>query len=265
MIRVEERKVLAGKIAWAPRGPTGCRAEFSLSMPPGFEEHLKAEGFSLLITDPWVKSEGTFNDVRQLKPKTIWLDLSVGKDVIFKNFHTQMRKGVRRAARGGISIETTCNPEKIDKFVDLCSSIGHKKGFQPRLTADLIKFLLRHSGNDADVEAMQFVALKDNNVGSGLFVLRVGESVHQIFSGTNRDLRQDRVGEACQWGVIEWAVARGCTRYDLETIDRINNPSVYEFKKRLGGEQVTLQGHTHTPLKFSGRVMSWLIRLGARG
>jgi peptidoglycan pentaglycine glycine transferase (the first glycine) len=269
MIRVEERKVLGGKIAWAPRGPTGRTADMSLSVPPGFEERLRAEGFALLVCDPWVavgdRPATSRNAARHLKPQTIWLDLSVGTDVIFKNCHTQMRKGVRRAARAGIRVETTSDAEPIGEFVALCSSISHAKGFELRLTSALIEFLLQHSASDANVEAAQFVALKEGRVGSGLFVLRVGENVHQIFGATDRNMRQDRVGEACQWAVIEWAIARGCTRYDLEGIDPANNASVYEFKKRLGGEEITLCGHVHVPLNLFGRAMSGLIRFGAKG
>jgi lipid II:glycine glycyltransferase (peptidoglycan interpeptide bridge formation enzyme) len=236
----------------------------SLSLPPGFEERLKAEGFSLLISDPWVSvADGAATaavNARHPKVQTIWLDLSVGADVIFKNFHTQMRKGVRRAERAGIRVETTDDPERINEFVAHCSDISREKGFELRVTSALIDALLRDA-KEQDVEAAQFVSLKDGKLASGLFVLRVGQSVHQIWGGTNRDLRQDRVGEACQWGVIDWAIARGCTRYDLEGIDPLNNLSVYEFKKRLGGEEITLRGHVHTPLTFAGRAMSWLSRL----
>lgn len=266
MIRVEERRVLGGKIAWAPRGPTGRTADLSLSLPPGFEKHLKAEGFSLLISDPWVRTTGRLaagrDDVWRPKPRTIWLDLSVGGDVIFKNFHKHVRNGVRRAARAGIRVETTSDPKRIGEFADLCSTISARKGFELRMTSTLINTLLNHSKNSEDVEAVQFVSLKDSKLGAGLFVLRVGQSVHQIGGGTNRDLRTERVGEACQWGVIDWALGRGCTRYDLEGIDPANNPSGYEFKKRLGGEEITLPGHAHTPLNLSGRAMSWVIRFG---
>jgi lipid II:glycine glycyltransferase (peptidoglycan interpeptide bridge formation enzyme) len=51
-------------------------------------------------------------------------------------------------------------------------------------------------------------------------------------------------------------VSLGCTRYNLEGIDPINNPSVYEFKKRLGGEEVTLYGYKHLPLNSVGRLTS---------
>lgn len=261
MIRVEERQIgPIAKIAWAPRGPTGETAEFSLSTPPGFLERLRAEGFSLLITDPWIKVNGGAancpDDVGGATPRTIWLDLSQGADTVFQSFHKLTRWGVRRAARGGVVAQTTSDAGRIRDFVNLCVSISDRKGFELRVTPAMIQTLLSLSSDSEYVKAAQFVSLKDSKLGSGLFVIRVGRSLHQIWGGTDRDFRQDHVGEACQWAVIEWAVAEGCTRYDLEGIDPISNPSVYEFKRRLGGEEVTLYGYKYFPLSSVGRLAS---------
>jgi hypothetical protein len=261
MIRVEERKFgPIAKIAWAPRGPAGETAELTLSTPPGFPERLRAEGFSLLITDPWIKVNGGAanfpDDVSGATPKTIWLDLSQGTDAIFQNLHTQTRKGVRRAARSGVVVETASEPARIGEFANLCASISDRKGFKLQVTPAMIGTLLSLAADSEHVKTAQFISLKDGKLGSGLFVICVGRNIHQIWGGTNRDLRQERVGEACQWATIEWAVALGCTRYDLEGIDPINNPSVYEFKKRLGGKEVTLYGHKHLPLSSVGRLTS---------
>jgi hypothetical protein len=269
MIRVEERKVLGGKIAWAPRGPTGRTADMSLSVPIGFDERLQAEGFSLLISDPWVDMSNVpprrDAEVVRSGPQTIWLDLSAGKDIVFKNLHKHVRNGVRRAAKEGVTVETTCDPVRITEFIDLCSRISIRKGFELRVTSEFLKVILDGSKDHKDTEAVLFESRKAGKLGAGLIILRVGKSAHMISAGTNRDLRQERVGEACQWGVIEWAIARGCTRYDLEGIDPANNRSVYEFKKRLGGEEIALRGHVHRPLNLTGRAMSWLIRSGAHG
>ena len=269
MIRIEERKVFGGKIAWGPRGPTGRTADLSLSIPPGFDEYLKAEGFWLLVCDPWVGiglgSSTARRDARRPRPQTIWINLSLGKDVVFENLHKHVRNGIRRAAKAGVSVETTSDPDRIFEFVDLCRSISVRKGFELRVTSAFIGTLVEHSKNNSDIEAALFVSLKDGKLGAGLFILRAGRSVHLIAAGTNRDMRQERVGEACHWGVIEWAIERGCTRYDLEGIDPANNPSVYEFKKRLGGKEITLHGHEHRPLNFPGRALSRLIRLRANG
>jgi peptidoglycan pentaglycine glycine transferase (the first glycine) len=261
MIRVEERKIgPIAKIAWAPRGPAGETAELSLSTPPGFSERLRAEGFSLLITDPWIKVNGEAthspDDVGGTRPRTIWLDLSQGADAIFQGFHKLTRWGVRRAVRGGVVVQATSDAGRIGDFVNLCVSISDRKGFEPRVTPEMIYTLLSLSSYSENMKAVQFVSLKDSKLGSGLFVIRVGRSLHQIWGGFNRDFRQDHAGEACQWAVIEWALAQGCTRYDLEGIDPINNPSVYQFKRRLGGEEVTLHGHKHFPVSCIGRLAS---------
>ena len=83
-------------------------------MPPGFEERLRAEGFALLICDPWVEDRETaqpYAKAARTKPQTIWIDLSAGKDAVFSNLHKHVRNGVRRAAKTGVNVETTCDPD----------------------------------------------------------------------------------------------------------------------------------------------------------
>jgi lipid II:glycine glycyltransferase (peptidoglycan interpeptide bridge formation enzyme) len=82
--------------------------------------------------------------------------------------------------------------------------------------------------------------------------------MHQIWGAMDRELRQERVGEAVQWAAMNWAFERGCTRYDLEGIDPAGNPSVYAFKKRLGGNETTLAGKEYYPLGFRGRLLAWI-------
>jgi hypothetical protein len=132
--------------------------------------------------------------------------------------------------------------------------------FSPRSV--VIIQLLNHSSKADSVEVVLFVSLKDDNLGAGPLIFR---HVHLIWAGTNRDMKQERVGEACLWGIVDRAIGHGCTRYNLEGIDLVNNPSVYEFKKRLGGDEIILHGHLHKPLNFIGRSTSRLIRLGANG
>ena len=67
-----------------------------------------------------------------------------------------------------------------------------------------------------------------------------------------------RVGEAVQWGAIEWALDRGCTLYDLEGIDPERAPTVYAFKKKMGGREVMLAGKQYSASSFAGRTLAWL-------
>ena len=72
-----------------------------------------------------------------------------------------------------------------------------------------------------------------------------------------------RAGEAVHWAAIEWGLAMGCTRYDLEGIDPQGNPGTYKFKKKMGGTEVALSGKRYIPIGTYGRIVSWLAaRLG---
>ena len=260
MVRFEERRIPGvGRVAWAPRGPTGATPSVLKEVHRDFMGRLKRSGFILAVTDPWFAAEATSSQSRKgpVKPHTIWIDLGQGKDVLWKNFHTQMRKGVRRAARGGVVVDQTRTREDVGRFFALCRGISEAKGFRLPGSLPLMERLLR-DGEQNEVEGRLFVARHEGRLAAGLFILRCGRSVHQIWGASDRDLSQQRVGEAVQWAVMEWAIEQGCQLYDLEGIDPVNNPGVYGFKKKMGGEEVTLAGKQFYPLCRRGRVAAWL-------
>ncbi len=256
MMRFEERRVPGvGRIAWAPRGPTGTDA---LVAPEGLAERLRLAGFALLVTDPWVPVASATADKPPLstRPRTIWVNLEIGEEAVWNALHPQMRKGVRRADRGNVVVETTEDARAISSFVSLCAETSRRKGFDLRVSEELVRTLLKCAPG-SDAEAALFVARHGSSFGSGLFTIRVGRSIHQIWGATSRDLRQQRVGEAVQWAAMKWAFEHRCTLYDLEGIDPTSNRSVYEFKRRLGGDALTLTGKQYLPLSARGRIIAW--------
>ncbi len=263
MIRVEERVVRGvGSIAWAPRGPVGHSTESSVAIPSEFKRILRKGGFSLLSVDPWVRvSPKEQEALGSVRPMTVWLDLSKGVDALFSNFHPQLRKGIRRAERGGVEIEDVREDERIAEFVSHCTSISHRKGFELRVSKEIIQAILDESRGNPVLDAALIVSKKDGVFGSGLFVMRLGRAMHQIWGATNRALKEDRVGEACQWATIRWAIERGCERYDLEGIDPQNNRPVYDFKRRFNGDEVFLHGMANHPLDLRGRALALAIKL----
>lgn len=257
MMRVEERRLPGvGRIAWAPRGPAGIEV---LVPPDGLAQRLRSAGFLLLVTDPWIRVDSAVLDEPSMRrrPRTIWIDLSAGEDAVWNAFHPQLRKGARRADRGNVVVETTHDLREISTFVALCAETSRQRGFDLRVSESLVAALLAEPAPESDVEAALFVAKRDSAFGSGLLVIRVGRSVHQIWGATSRELRQERVGEAVQWAATKWALQRHCTRYDLEGIDPATNKTVYEFKKRMGGDEVALAGKHYMPLGARGRVVAW--------
>jgi lipid II:glycine glycyltransferase (peptidoglycan interpeptide bridge formation enzyme) len=214
----------------------------------------------VLITDLWAPLEHTqvLGHQNSRRPQTIWLNLERGPEIVWEGFHPQMRKGVRRAERGGVMTLETRDAGHIKAFVALCQETGRRKGFDARVSEDIIKLLIDNGKGGQDVETALIVGMRGAELGSGLFLIRVGKSIHQIWGASNRELRQERVGEAVQWAAMQWAFKRGCTLYDLEGIDPVNNVGVYEFKRRMGGSEVMLVGKQHYPLCVRGQLASWL-------
>ena len=66
--------------------------------------------------------------------------------------------------------------------------------------------------------------------------------------------------EEVQWAVMEWAIDNGCELYDLEGIDPVNNPGTYQFKKKMGGRVVKLNGLSLTPLTPLGALVKVMFR-----
>jgi hypothetical protein len=260
LARIEQRRVPGGWIGWIPRGPAGSTmsgSDFSTFLA----QELRREGMVLLITDSWV--EQTVNPQLQnvSSVRTIWIDLSAGRDAVWKNLDKQWRYGVGRARRLGVTLDVATHPDEIAQFAALCSAAAERKGFVLPGSKPLMQELLRCKGGE--VEGRLFLAHLKGGIRAGAFIIRCGRSLHYFWGCTDRSTPQVRAGEAVHWAAIEWGLAMGCTRYDLEGIDPQGNPGTYKFKKKMGGTEVTLSGKHYIPIGTYGRIASWLAaRLG---
>ena len=257
LARVEARRVpLLGTVAWIPKGPV---AGNGIDPIPSLMRYLTQQGCIMGAWAPWKQHVGQALEGQVPEagaaPRTIWLDLTLGKEQLLRNLDTQWRYGVGRATREGVSIVETTAAEDIQQFHALCVQISLAKGFELPASLPLMQQLLTLSSPDDPVEARLFAARVENQLVGGVFILRAGKHVHYIWGGVDREHSRVRAGEALQWAVIEWGLAQGCTLYDLEGIDPVNNPGTYQFKKKMGGQEVTLAPQTQLPLNWRG----WLV------
>ena len=258
MARVETRKLpILGKVAWIPRGlsvPTGV---VSVDIEAAFRLELSKRGFCMSIIDKYEEAV-TDSDVH-----TIWIDLGQELDLLKKRIDKQWMYGVRRAAREGVETVRASSAIEVSEFYRMSLEVSQRKGFELPGSEALMQQLLR-STSALGQEMHLFLAKHEGKIGAGVFVARSGRHAHYFWGASDRALSRQRVGEAVQWAVIEWALAQGCNRYDLEGIDPINNPGVYAFKKKMGGDEVRLRGKFTTPLNWRGAVIQFSGRLTGR-
>ena len=145
----------------------------------------------------------------------------------------------------------------------MCLNISQSKGFELPGSEELMRFLLRNSYAE-DLTMHLFLAKYEGVIGAGAFIVRSGKHVHYLWGASDRKFSRQRVGEAVQWAVIEWAVSQGCVRYDLEGIDPVTNPGVYAFKKKMGGSEVVLSGKSFYALNLRGKMLEIAGRVSNR-
>lgn len=249
MARVETRTLpLLGKVAWIPRGPSIAAGVDRKNILAALGREVSMHGFCLMISDPYEKA----TDASEVR--TIWIDLTLGAEALKTRIHKQWMYGVRRAARQGVKVVRASTREEVSAFYRMCLGICQDKGFELPGSEALMQQLL-HSSTAFGLEMRLFLAKLEGRIGAGAFVARSGRHVHYFWGATDRELSRQRVGEAVQWAVIEWAVSHGCVRYDLEGIDPVNNPGVYAFKKKMGGDEVVLCGKNSHALSLRGQVL----------
>ena len=245
-----------GRVAWIPKGPVLCDHEFGEAAHSEFFARLKRKGFWLAIENQYsTNPNGNGLSGIKLSPhyRTIWLDLTMGEEALWKQLHRQWRYHVRVSRRDGVTVEQTRDPEVIAEFYEMCLDLSKTKGFSLPGSEALMKLLLARDPWE-QTESRLFIARYQGEMAAGVSVLRCGSSIHYIWGATQRKFGKHYVGEAVQWGVIEWAIKEGLARYDLEGINPENNPGVYKFKKRMGGEEIELSGQVGYPLNVQGKL-----------
>lgn len=255
MARFESRSIPGvGRVAWLPRGPVSTAvgadaAEIEL------RRRLRSAGFILCVDDRYAQA----NDRRRLgvpllpRPRTAWVDLTPGRETVWKSIDPQWRYGVRSAGRLGVIVEQSHSPDDATTFFRLCEAISGKKGFDLSGSAELLNALLVSSAGRA-VETRLFVARFNGAVAGGAAVLRCGKTLHYFWGAVDRAFSKQRPGEAVHGAILDWALAHDVERYDLEGIDQVANPGTYQFKMKMGATEVDLVGRTAYPLNLRGRL-----------
>ena len=257
--RIENRNIpLGGKVAWIPRGPAVASEEDADEVAKSLQKDLRGCGYTAVVTQSWRANSGADDDWPG--PRTIWIDLSVGEEMLWKNLDKQWRYGVGRAEREGVTVNQSLDDKEIRSFFDLCSKISDTKGFKLPGSLALFEELLKKSSDDSPVQCRFFVASHERKLGAGAIIMRCGNRLHYLWGGVERDFSRFRMGEAVQWAIIKWGLENGCRQYDLEGIDPRSNPGTYKFKKKMGGRIVALTHAQVYSTSFIGTLIAPILR-----
>ncbi len=256
MARFEVRPIsLIGKAAWMPRGPVESTDPLARRASAELLDRLRSHGYLLCIDDRYVGTAVVGRGTPLLpKPRTVCVNLSAGREAVWKALDPTMRYGVRTAEKGRAVVEQSTDSRDIVAFCALCTHVGKLKDFDPNASESLFQILISGPSN-RDVGARLFVARSGQHVTAGAIVLRCGTSLHYFWGAVDRKFSKLRTSEAVQWRVMEWAMDEGIERYDLEGIDPERNPGTYQFKMKMGAVEVDLPGRHAYALTTLGKLV----------
>jgi peptidoglycan pentaglycine glycine transferase (the first glycine) len=245
-------------IAYIPRGPVSCNASTLLQFINLAQKHVRARGaFALKIEPDWQRDDTQNNALTTIHaqhttetvqpPATIHIDLTADRDTILARMKQKWRYNIRLSERKGVVVRTgTAND--FSAFYELMRLTGERDHFAIhgekyyRTAFELL---------DASGHVKLFIAEFENQPLAMIFVTAFAHEAIYLYGASGNAERNRMPNHALHWAAIEWAKARGCTRYDLwgipETIeqesDAENLPSsLYQFKQGFGGQVIHYSG-----------------------
>lgn len=154
----------------------------------------------------------------------------------------RIARSVRKAARAGVTVRETDEPAELRAFYALYLETMRKHRSLPRRLAQLetARRLLGGSG-----VFRLFVAEHDRRVVAGGVFHLFGDRLELLYNASDPQALDMQPNHALYWHAIEWAIARGLSRFDFG--GALAGTSLGEFKRQWGAEPVPIHRYTLRP------------------
>jgi hypothetical protein len=195
--------------------------------------------------------------------ETFILDLSTSLADIRKNFDGKWRGHLSKAQRSNIEVTRSLTLDDFDRLEPMFHSLIKSKGFSTR--RDVAFFRRVQEGEQSAQKLAIHFAWHKGELIAGHIGSFVGDTAVYLVGAATTKGRELRASYLLQWAVIEHAKSVGNLFYDLGGIDAQANPSVYNFKKGVGGRQVTEAGtYELAPGPLTSRLLHFMEDVYAR-
>lgn len=141
---------------------------------------------------------------------TYLIDLSATSDDLMKRFSSDHRNHIRKSLKKGHSIRFG-HLDLLDDAYEALALSMHELG-SPYHSKTYLRKMAEYLGDTLEF-AVTYNA-KGRITGGGVFIYQ-GKTVFNLHANVLRDARSAYTGEFLYWSVIEHAMQKGCTTFDL--------------------------------------------------
>ena len=218
-------------VQYAPKGPALDYSDPALTVAvlAALEDYARRSRAILLKMDPDVPDDtpagravrdllrhrGWQASAEQVQFKnTALLDLASGEDAVLTGFKQKWRYNVRLAGRKGVTVRAGSEAD-LELFYRLYAETGRRDGF-------LIRPLSYYRGawqtllqGQGQVGGRLLLAAVGEETVAGLLIARFAATAWYLYGASGSHQREAMPNHLLQWEAMRWAIAQGCTTYDL--------------------------------------------------
>jgi serine/alanine adding enzyme len=172
-------------------------------------KEIEAEYVSIRFDDESASSPPE-NWIQHPAYLTYLINLPINPDDLLKKFSSDHRNHIRKSLKKGFQIRFG-HLDLLDDAYEAIAKSMHELG-SPYHAKNYLRKMAEHLGN-----TLKFVVTYDSRgkiAGGGVFIYQ-GKTIFNLHANVLRFARSNYAGEFLYWSVIEHAIQKGCSTFDL--------------------------------------------------
>jgi len=164
---------------------------------------------------------------------TILVDLRPGLDDLYRGLHHKWRYHLNKARKQNLELIEGEDEQLFLDFERIHDEMVDRKRFMNVIDIRQLKKIQRRLPLAHKMRV--FLLRADGEACAGGICSDLGDTAIYLFGATSNRGIKTYGSYLVHWSMLAWAKARGCSSYDLNGIDPVGNPGVYQFKSQLAG------------------------------
>jgi FemAB family len=171
---------------------------------------------------------------RQAKRRrTISMDIRPSIEQLYQGLHQKWRNHLNKARKQNLELIEGEEDALYDAFEKIYAEMVDRKQFLD--FTDPGQFRAVQRGLMSDQKMRVFLCKVEGEICAGGICSALGDTGIHLFGATSNRGMKNNASYLVYWRMLEWVKSRGCQFYDLNGINPVSNPGVYEFKSRFAG------------------------------
>jgi hypothetical protein len=170
----------------------------------------------------------------QIKPRrTILMDIRPPTEQLYRGLHKTWRNHLNRARKEELELIEGEEEALLEAFEGIYAEMIDRKQFVEFSDPAQCRAVQRELPPDQKMRV--FLCKSNEGLCHGAVCTALGNTGMSLFGATSNRGKKYNASYLLHWRMLEWIKSRGCQFNDLNGINPISNPSLYEFKSRLAG------------------------------